>query len=506
MAQSDELIDDLEASLYAAARRRTLIARALVALVMLGVLATLAFVFKRPLRRALFGLQTSMRAGPELTDDQAALADVHSEHLPMWSIAQSRIGAGGEPARERADDAFATLSASLDGFPAAAQLMADLREDTLDPTLLAERNDAITSTVTAWNQLMSSLGRPWWIDGTVLIHRGDPAQNIFYIKTYRVLGDTSLTVDGAPYRTRLVARADHTNVVESMLGHASPHQDGAIILADRLYDFANRDLWPLLDPALDAQRQPLHAAFAPKARAELLALLSEDAAAKLTATAAARFALVEAVHAVGERAKCGSTFRIYDLPWDGISEDYYEPFRNYARDDVGKPCPSITKEEAEAIISSSEALKDSGIGLRDAVGELVAIAARKVSVHEARHSADHATANAFDTPLPCEPCGEHMSRSARAELSAYAATFAHPGTAYVALLQACSLDRDRGTPHARALRTLLPRLSDDDACTTPPENLSERSRDAELYFFGRAHAIAHPADFPTRLELYERRK
>lgn len=506
MTDHDAPIDDLEASLYAAARRRTLIARGLVALAALGVLASLAFVFKRPLRRALFGLQTSMRAGPELTDDQAALADVHAEHLPTWAIAQSRVGAGGPAALEAADAEFETLTNALGDFPAAAQLIADLREDTLDPTLLAERGDAISSTATAWNELMSSLGRPWWIDATVLVHRDDPSQNIFYVKTYRVLGDTSLTVDGAPYRTRLVARADHTNVVESMLGHASPHQDGAIILADRLYDFANRDLWTLLDPSLDDQRQPLHAAFAPKARAELLALLSEDAAAALTSTAPARFALVEAVRAVGDRAECGSTFRIYDLPWDGISESYYEVFRRYARDDAGDPCPSITKDEAEAIISSSEALKDAGIGLRDAVGELVAVAARKVSVHEARHSADHATADAFHTPLPCEPCGERMSRSARAELSAYAATFAHPGTAYLALLQACSLDRDRGTPHARALRALLPRLSDGDACATPPEDLTERARDAELHFFGRSHAITHPDDFPARLELYERRE
>ena len=226
----------------------------------------------------------------------------------------------------------------------------------------------------------------------------------------------------------------------------------------------------------------------------------------LTATANARFALVEAVRAVGDRSKCGSTFRIYDLPWDGISEDEYDAFRRYARDDVGAPCPGITKEEAEAIITSSEALKDAGIGLRDAVGELVAIAARKVSVHEARHSADHATSDAFDTPLPCAPCDERMSRGARAELSAYAATFAPPGTAYVALLQACTLDRDRGTPHARALRALLPRLSDGDACATPPDDLSERARDAELHFFGRAHTIAHPGDFPTRLELFSRRK
>ncbi|MEM1349957.1 MAG: hypothetical protein AAGI01_15460, partial [Myxococcota bacterium] len=439
---------------------------------------------------------------PVLGPQERTLERVHADLLPAWVIDQSRVHQTGDSAA--AEASFETLVDALgEDFPEGAELIGELRDLVVEDDALTEHPQDILGAVRTWNKFMDRIEQPWWLDGNIM---ATPASVFFYTKSYKILGDVQVSVDTRDYRTRFVARADRTNIRESFLGHTSPDQDGAIILADRLYDFTTRDLWPLMDPSLDEGRDGRMSAYADLVRAEVHAGISAESAALLQRTASERQSILDVLDAVRGRRSCGSTFVITELPWNGLPSDEYKLIEQYAHRDRFDKCPAIRKEEAERLITSSEALKDLGPELERAVGELVAHAARAVSVHEARHADDHAQANGFKEPLSCAPCDKvNLPRASRAELSAYLASFAHESTGYTALFQACAIIDDGNTPHAIAMRVFSRRF-DEDICrgAPPPEHLKQRAEALELEFFERSHSITLPSNFPSSLELYMR--
>lgn len=439
----------------------------------------------RPIRKLLYTPE-AVRTAPE-----TLLERVHARLLPSWVIARSQAHLKG--GLEAEAEAFATLRAALDGQPPLQKILDDLRALTADPARLPERAEALREAVGMWNAAMQQAGKPWWIEGGVL---SSPRRAFFYLKSYRVLADTRTQVGDATHRARFVARVDRTNVVESMLGHASPHQDGAIILVDRLHDLALDEIWPLLDPTTPDPQG---------ARAALLAALPPTAAATLQATAPHRRALVKTTRAIAARRACGSTFRMARLPWQGFPIEEEALLESYARKYAAQrsECPGITHEEVAALVKASNALRDAP-ELRRAVEALVAQLARPIAIHEARHVADHAQADGLQTPLACAACdAARLSVRARAELSAYLASFAAPSTSATALFQACTLNLNRGTPHAAALRFALPRLGMPERCASPPPaDLPARARDLERALFGRSDTITLPEDFPAHLWLW----
>ena len=104
---------------------------------------------------------------------------------------------------------------------------------------------------------------------------------------------------------------------------------------------------------------------------------------------------------------------------------------------------------------------------------------RAVSLHELRHVLDGQRAGSG--PLPCPICPASLDAPARAELSAYLASFAAPGVGVLALYQAAYLRRafdesaEESAPHAAALAFALDALlSTRDG--GPPADLAVRAR------------------------------
>jgi hypothetical protein len=493
MSKTDEFkrIDDLIAEHARASRRRMIIAALLTILVILG----LSFaIFGQDIRRE-WRHQATMRDHAERHANMTQLELAHVEHFPSWII---------ELSNQRPDepDAYAALTLTLADDPISLQLLDELRGLLLDRDSLLDHAERLLAIITTWNGRMDQADKPWWVDGNILT---SAQGSLFYIKTYKVLADFTVKVSALPYRTRINARADHTNVVESMLGHTSPHQDGAIILADRIYDFSLREIWPLLATMGDDEEiDPTQRTFAPRVRAELQRALPQALFELLTTHAHSRRQLERVLTSVRERrTSCGSNFSISDLPWRGFPEEEMTQLRRFARQDLYNPCPSIKEEEVATLASASEALSAEA-RLEGAVEHMVAYVSRPISIHEARHAADHAVAKAFTQPLDCTTCDEAgLSRAARAELSAYLATFASDELPYTALFQTCGIDLQRGTPHASALRFLLPRL-EVDCASAPPDDLGARARQLELELFGRSDAITLPANYPERIELYKK--
>lgn len=486
--EQDADADALIARYARRARQKNILA------VLLALLATLGIGWllvgksiTRAVRRA--SLEVSSR---ERLASMSSMERVHAELLPSWTISASN------DSPENPED-FELLMQALKEDPDASSLLEDLREQIADRERLPERGDEILETIKLWNRLMDRAETPWWVDGNVLI---SPKRSFFYLKTYKILADFSVTVgEDHTYRTRMAARMDHTNIVESFLGHTSPNQDGAIILSDRLYDVSLREIWPLLARELHQGATAREALFKPFILREARALLPSEALAMLQTHAPARAQLERALRQIRERRACGSTFMIRDLPWNGFPQEQVERLRSYADRDRYADCPSIKEEEIAIIAESSELLANDQ-DLQRAAENLVAHVARAITVHEARHAADHELASAFTQPIPCALCDTHrMSRATRAELSAYLATFADDHLAYTGLYQACGLDLARGTPHARALSVVLPML-EVDCEKRLPEDLSARARALEQEFFGRSDRVTLPADYPAALELY----
>ena len=101
----------------------------------------------------------------------------------------------------------------------------------------------------------------------------------------------------------------------------------------------------------------------------------------------------------------------------------------------------------------------------------------------------------------CPGCPPTLGPRARAELSAYMASFSRPGLGYVQLFQACqALLLVPRSDAGRAMAVASAALS--NACTAgPPQDLYRRAATAERRLFGQRDAVTLPAAFPRHLPL-----
>ncbi len=405
------------------------------------------------------------------------LERVHRELWPDWVAA---------PAAEEAA-AYARLYEAVRADPYLAERVARTRAlARADPVGHAQR---LLYQVWAWNRYCDLVGAPWRL--TAGIHVTGPDDAVFYVKSYRIISDTPTRVGGSSWRTRVVQRVDDLSAVEGYLGLTGDHEEGAVVVAERVADFAIDRVWPLLDAALDPERSAVDAAFAPRIRADAGRALPAEALEVLGRTAADRFWMQRAVRAVHDRARCGSRFRIPHLPYAGLDRAALVEIRRYAAATASQPCPDVTEMEAMALTTRSRALRATA-GLAGALEALNGWVARAVAIHEARHAADDAAG------VRCADCPG--GRVGRLEASAYLASFADPDTAAVALLQACAVGEvdaaGRGATIAFVLAQLDVRCEDG-----PPEDLAERARAAERRLFGRSEEVALDPAFPARLPL-----
>ncbi len=425
------------------------------------------------------------------------LRAVHAELLPAWISARSRLGADLQEKR-----AFEALDAALQPNRALSQMMAELREHTTQKALHHEQDrEAAMAVVRRWNQHLDEAGIPYLLRANI-VASGDVVQ--FYTLSCEVIVDGMVEVGSGRHRVRYVRRVDRLNLRETYLGMVREQEEGVIIILDAVAAFATDEVWPLLTPSAQSQpRDEIHAAFGPSVTREALASLSPDDARLLQSTAAARQALVNAVATIGERASCGSRFRILAIPWNGYDEAALAPIRQA----VGlgsSQCPQVTADEFEAIEHASATLRGTE-ALRPAVEALSAWATQPMVVHEARHAADLVQATTAEERT-CLWCGPNDPEHARIELSAYMAELAWTQSPALALFQACqAVYRDQGVGHGEALEVITERT--DHACTEGElPGAAEIMQRLEASAFERSDPISFVGDYPPRVPIDDLRR
>src|SRR6185295_7159984 len=276
------------------------------------------------------------------------------------------------------------------------------------------------------------------------------------------------------------------------------HDDGAVVVVDRVLAFATHDVWPALDPALDAGHHDRRVrALAPFVRAELERALSRESFALLRSSAIDETRLVDTLDAIHARRRCGSDVVIREIPFHGIRPDTAARLVD-ALSRSNATCPRVTQTEARTLWDASGRLARTQ-RLDDALGELTAWVARGVAKHELRHVGDLAHEDPRACPGGLEPVACDEAR-------AYLVSFADPDAGYVSLLGACQLltSRWRGEgPNEAALaavtRALLP-----GGCTGEiPADLPARAADLARTRYGvdvRSDVALGDA-FPTRVAI-----
>jgi hypothetical protein len=418
--------------------------------------------------------------------DSMDLTRVHRELLPRWVVAEA------DGATETARTTFTELRREAGKDPNLGALLDSMSEALRSPRS-RERGARFSYLVWAWSTYLDRGGVPFRVVATV---RSTAKRQIVYVKTYRTLAATTSDVGGQAVRARLVAREDRLNVVEGYLGHTSSRDEGAVVLADRTREVALQQIWPMLHEGADGERSPVDAAFAPAVRAEAMRALSPAAFAVLHATALDRGALLRTADAIATRGKkCGTTFRLWSLPIEGLSRSTLQEIESLRRADA-EYCAEVTVEEADVLRDASSRLATTE-ALPGAVDALTAWVARAVTVHELRHAADLRPGSDEVAP-PCPRCDRRLGPTARAELSAYLAGAANGEIAALSLYQACA-GAQAEAPAGAAVLALVPAVLPDGCEGGPPPDARARAETTERSLFNRSDAITLSPEFPERV-------
>jgi hypothetical protein len=411
---------------------------------------------------------------------------VHSELIPAWSISLARATT---PARMRtADRSFELLANEIGPDPNLSALLGSshraLRED---PIARARRIDYW---LWAYNHYLDERRVPWRIEASLSLT--EEGRAVFRTMTYEVLADAR-TREG--HRLRLLRRADPTNTMEGWLGHANVHGEGALVLMQRVLHFTVRHVWPGLHLALDERRPAAERPWLGYVREEVRSALDEDTYALLEETASDQQALIEVAEAIEGRAWCGSNFRVYGLPYNGLTARSRIAIEQaLARSQGEIECPEITLDEAARIIGASERLETTP-RLEDALERLAMVVARAVGAHELRHVADG------EAPA-CPGCPEGLDGIALAEVSAYLSAFSTEGLGYLSLLQACATTRGSDV-HGAALDAVLEVILPYGCAGPTRHDLYSFATRFSHRLFGKRFAVVVP-ELPDRVRLLPR--
>jgi hypothetical protein len=433
-------------------------------------------------------------------DDPAAVARVeavavHERLFPAWlvSAAAARSAEGRREAREAHAALRAAVAADRNLAAIADELLVRIEEDAW---LHARR---ILVLFDAWNRYLERHGVPYEIHATVRAGDGRP---FVTARCYHRAFALPVPVGARTVRATLLRRVDGLNLRELFLGQAGEDEQGARVVLDRVSDFALGELWPLLaEPAAaGASWTPTQQALAGPVAAAAARGLPPDTFAVLRRTAPARAALEAVRRALDVRAECGARYGFNFVPWNGFDEATVARARHWAERAAGNDCPDLLPEEAETLARASVALAAEAAALHPALERLVAWAARPTTIHEVRHVADE-QGTAAGRPPHCPGC-LGLGPTAIGELSAYLASFADPGSAWAAVVQACGLfDRPEPGPHFQALTLVLARLLPDGCTGSPPEDLATRAAALQHELLGRTDPVALPPEFPSQLPV-----
>jgi len=419
--------------------------------------------------QALFGPKTWV-ASHDSALAKVDLVKVHEDLIPSWGIASANREFEGAEEAEKAG--YAAISAAIEPDQNLSEIFEQIRELTTAPV---ENADELLSLVDAWSAYLDKQGAPYLLQGNVAT---TSAGSFLYLKSYEVQRDVWLKVGVERIRAREVSRMDRTNIMEQYLGATAPGQADATVVLDRLSEFAISTVWPLL---ATEELTPLGLKVVEEMRANLPA----EHLAILTEYAPERVQMQQALDSLASRRECGSTFMIRSIPYSGLEERDIEGITRLARQVRNHRCPDITQEEAEILADTSKSFAGEP-ELGSAIRSLVAMLARNVAVHEARHVADDRAVNGLRETMDCLDCPD-MSTMAVAELSAYLASLSWSPTPYTSFFQACDATDGQGGPHAMAMDLILDRL--DTFCGEAPAELSKHAKALEVSLLGRSVAV-----------------
>ncbi len=414
---------------------------------------------------------------------------IHRTILPEYVLAMGR--ADTPAGHRRAEYAYRRLRDALEPDPNLVELWSELHLlSMIDPVRHARRIDYL---LWAHNRRLETLHQPYRLEATLYL-RGERPR--LATRSYRVL-EEGLTEEG--HRARYLHRIDPLSFVEPWLGHTTREADGAMLVADRILHFATRHLWPALAPALEARRPETERGPIPGMRDEAERAIDPELFAVLRETAEDQQALLEAAASIEARHACGSEFRVFDLPYRGLSRRSYAMLGLAIEQSRGSTCPDVTLAEAAQIVGASERLAQTP-RLEEALEALAAFGARAVAAHEIRHVADGPSRS-----LRCPGCAPATPALVRAELSAYLASFADESVGHTAALVACSNPEREVGVDAHAIRLAL-EASMPEGCGVPAPDLHARARAAEARYFGPREVVGLGPSFPRPAEMLTRRR
>lgn len=426
--------------------------------------------------------------------DRAALGRVdlervHRRLLTRWARA---VGRADTPrGRWRARWAYEELRGAVAPDRNLELLVAELDEHLrLEPAARALRLDYL---LWAWNDYLAGAGQPYRVEASLVVR---DARVRLVPRTYRVLAE-SVNEHGA--RVRILRRLDRVGSVEPWLGRTVREEEGAAIPVDRVLHFAVREVWPVLDARLDHLAPERVARLLPSVRAEVEDALDAASWRTLSSTAEDVRALLDAQRSIEARHACGATFRVFELPYRGLSPRSVAMIELALEASRDAACPDLTMDEATQIVAASERLARAG-GIEGAVEALTMLVARSVASHELRHVEDGPA-----RALECPGCDDETPPLVRAELSAYLAAFADSRTGCLAALQACLRPETELGLQTVAAEMAIGAVMPAGCEGAVPADFHARARAAERRLFGSRAVASAPATFPATLPLFSTR-
>jgi len=413
------------------------------------------------------------------------MAKVHGQLLPAWTIALQHsphsIG------HRDAESAFDALRAEAGKDPNLGILLDQLNEKLMDG--VHDFRGEIPALVNGWNEYLAQSGVPFRVEYHLeKTLRGAELR----VRCYRVVADISVSAVSSRGHVLILARQDQTNLIEAFLGQTSTDRGTALIMSDRIAEYAIDRLWPLFD-VHNATPEP---ELITRVRQEAHLALGRPIVALLARSFSVHRSLETEVATLAQRRGCGAGLLIERVPWDGLSDRALAMVNRIAQKNDRRRCSRVTLVDADRLSAISRQLREHA-ELSQALGTLAGWLTKAVVAHEVRHLADDvSTPDAAGVSL-CRGCPESFDFKVRAEISAYLASFETEGVGYVALHQACGIEGDRRESHSTALEFLLPKLLVDGCAGPIPDDFYARAAAVRAQLFGRIDKVPLPKNLPA---------
>ncbi len=444
----------------------------------------------------IFGKYNFIKERQQAAAAQEGMELVHARLFPHWLIEIANT-----PQPERADaKTFPALRQAVEHDELLVGIL-DKMQAILIAENIDEKDGELLQLRWAWNRQLTELDEPYYLQADVVSIN----QNTIWVaEFYRTLAKTIVSAAEIPVDILIVERIDSTNSFEMYTGLAHAGATEAIVLVDRTFDTVVERLWPLLDTENSPSETPevegsVESVMLDSVLTEMRLALAPEHVERLIATAPLRRELAEITYDLINRKGCERSVRLQPASWDGYDPRTLDQLSVWAKIDRLESCPRATHKEADRLREISRTLQRDK-PLKDALESMLAWLTRSTAIHEARHIADDQLVNGLEASLECELCPDSMNTSARAELSAYLASFAWSDAPNTSLFLACMNNTSGRGPHRTALGVALRHLK--TLCgKPPPPELSTRAQEVEESLFGRRQPIILPDDYPKSVTI-----